>query len=159
MGYFTWTDARCSNPPLNRDGFFNRRYVVEYDKFAKVVCPDGTEYATPSYNGYGIFDGHDVYELVADWNRSSLPMIFNAIKDIFGVMEIAVAYASGDECALKGAIAAAVKRYPFLEKEWKRNIGISIACENNDIIPFPIKITTERKKSDYNALYPSISTQ
>lgn len=35
-----------------------------------MACPDGTFIHEPCYEGYGEFNGQDVYELVVRWNRA-----------------------------------------------------------------------------------------
>lgn len=39
---------------------------------AYVCCPDGTFIKEPHYGGYGNFAGHDIYELLVDWNKEYL---------------------------------------------------------------------------------------
>ena len=34
--------------------------------------PDGAPFLEESYEGYGVFGGQDIYDLVADWNRKYL---------------------------------------------------------------------------------------
>lgn len=75
MGYFTWTDAR-REPRLLKNGDYSVTDKIGYDGFAKVVCPDDTEICEPYYEGYGMFDGHDIYDLVVDWNKDHLDEIF-----------------------------------------------------------------------------------
>lgn len=65
MGFFTWTDAK-HEPRLNRRGDFQNRDKIPYGGFAQVICPDGTCIKEPYYDGYGLFDGHDIYDLVAE---------------------------------------------------------------------------------------------
>ena len=77
MGYFTWTDARCKKPRLKKDGYeYYASDKIGYDCWCKVICPDNTEIIEPSYYGYGIFGGKDVYDLVVDWNKDRLAEIF-----------------------------------------------------------------------------------
>ncbi len=60
MGYFSWKFA-------NDD---SRRLRI--GKPGYLYCPDGTVIREPAYDGYGTFGGHDVYDLVANWNRKYL---------------------------------------------------------------------------------------
>ena len=32
------------------------------------MCPDGTKIKEDDYEGYGVFGGRDIYQLVAEWN-------------------------------------------------------------------------------------------
>jgi len=165
MGYFTWTDARYEKPKLNRYGDFASSDVINYGRYAKVVCPDDTEIVEPHYDGYGIFDGKDVYELVVDWNKAHLKEIYETLEkenpNFWGLETkwAAIAFQNDDEKALQEAIDNLAEMTSFYREDWKRTIGITISCERNDKIPYPIKITKKKWHCKYNELYPSISTQ
>ena len=64
-----------------------------------------------------------------------------------------------DQDALEKAIEAVAVHDPLMRTEWKRIVGIYIACENNALIPYPIKIVDCVRPKPYNQLRPSISTQ
>lgn len=156
MGYFTWTDGN-RKPRIITDRYgckeYHRADVVGYDQQVIVVCPDDTEIIEPSYYGYGIFGGRDIYELVVDWNKEYLADIFAQLErdnpgGYFGQgdKEIAIAYQQGND-------------NPSTDRYWKRDIGIAIACTNNANIPFPIKMTRVVHHKPYAEMYPSISTQ
>ena len=169
MGIFTWTDASVKNPKCNKWGDYRKKDVLQYGSFGKLVCPDDTELVTEYYNGYGTFSGHDAYDLVAEWNREDLPAIFEEIvkdKDFGkGLVEIVKLFAKGvsdDEITEYVRKRVEEGRYAeFLIYDWKRNIGIAIACKEKrcEKLRYPIKITTTREKVRYNDLYPSFSTQ
>ncbi len=169
MGIFTWTDAAVQNPKRNKSGFYRRKDILEYGKFGKIVCPDNTEIPEEHYGGYGMFGSKDAYEVVAEWNREELPEIFRKIvsENAFGsgLAEIASLFASGaSDNEVSDFIKASVEagKYPeYLITDWKRNLGIAIACDDrrNSSLRFPLKITTKREKVQYNDLYPSKSTQ
>lgn len=173
MGYFTWTDAR-KDPKENKNGGYSYRDKIQYGAYAKVVCPDDTEIHESDYEGYGIFGGKDVYELVVDWNKPYLVQIFNEIterrakegRDMWGaeLLPIAEAYQNGDEekaAAIAQQIKASGSKVLYCADEWKRVIGIAIACDddNNAKIPYPIKITSLRRHVKYDELKPSWSCQ
>lgn len=169
MGYFTWTDAR-RNPKILKNGNYTQSDIIRYDGYAKIVCPDDTEIIEKCYEGYGIFDGHDIYELVVDWNKQHLENIFNRmLKDdpnCWGsnLKNLAVFYQNGDTVNIETEIKRLInsgEQMPFFEKEWKRTIGIAIACEekNNRQLPFPIKITATKWKKTYDELVPSCICQ
>ena len=61
MGQFSWKYADTKN-----------RIALKILGSAYVPCPDGSVIYESCYQGYGVFGGHDIYELAADWNRSSL---------------------------------------------------------------------------------------
>ena len=58
MGCFSWLFADTNNTHNLRMG-----------KPGYIACPNGTFIHEPCYDGYGEFDGWDVYELVVQWNR------------------------------------------------------------------------------------------
>ncbi len=169
MGVFTWTDARRKSPKINRYGDYSRKDVLEYGSFGKIVCPDGTEICEECYDGYGRFGSYDAYEVVVDWNKNDLKEIFvKKLKEkSFGsnLAGIAARLAEGisDE-----EITSDVKKLvsegsmpEYLIRDWKRNIGIAIACgdKDNESLRYPLKITTTRARVRYEDLYPSKSTQ
>ena len=154
MGIFTWTLAN------------NREQKLKYDGPGAILCPDDTKIVEHCYDGYGVFDGQDVYDLVVDWNRPYLSEIIKKIEEKEGpnfwgssLIPIMHALQDGDDDALKESIDEVAKTQPYLRQDWKRNIGIAIACEHNDIIPYPIKIVNVRCKAHYDELPPSVSTQ
>lgn len=173
MGCFTWTDAR-KLAKQKWDYDYPNKDKVGYGGYVKVVCPDNTEIIEKYYDGYGMFDGRDIYELVVDWNKKYLEDIFKHIatnptsdKYRFGYRykDIAIAYQNNDETALKAAIEKLItegKAGEYLRKEWKREIGIAINCDSklsDIIVPFPIKVTTKKWHVKYDDLYPSFSCQ
>ena len=169
MGYWTWTDARVQ-PKQKQNHDYYAKDKIRYDRFAKIVCPDDTEIAEPRYTGYGIFGAYDAYELVVDWNKDDLPEIFDRLEKehAWGCQlgEVARAYAAGksktqiNEIVCRG-IAEGKLTGTYLKTQWKRNIGIAIACEekNTDRLRYPLKITASHKAYTYDELYPSYVTQ
>lgn len=138
MGQFSWLDCRtdeqvldCANYGLKRDV-----YVLVPEEFG------GGHIKETCYDGYGNFGGHDIYDLVADWNQKYLDFVKRDDWDCDWV--------NGDD--FKNY--AAGKPYDCE----KRIIGISLACYDRDNarLRYPIKIT-----HDANAVYeycaPSMS--
>lgn len=166
MGCFTWTDAR-KPPRKRRDGDYVIADKIGYGGYAKIVCPDNTEIIEQCYDGYGDFDGHDIYDLVVDWNKEYLEDIFCAMpEDHWGyhLKEVATAFQNDDTYALHKEVSRLIdsgKEPSFFKDEWKRTIGIAIACgdEDNHSLPFPIKITATKWYRTYDELYPSCSCQ
>lgn len=159
MGYFTWT-------------FANKRGKLRYDGIGYIALPDGTFIKENSYFGYGIFGTTDAYDVVTILNRPYLKDIFRDIKarkgEIFGesyIVPVAEAYQNqGEEAAQKVAdeMVKEGKIGQYFSKDWKRNIGIAIACDddNNAALPYPLKITsTDHPGKPYEKLRPSRSTQ
>lgn len=166
MGFFTWTFA---NKPLIelRCGDYSQKCKLPYDGYGAILCPDNTLIKEPCYQGYGIFAGIDIYDLVLDWNRDHLTDILKnpnyKQSRLFGseVFDIAAAFQSQDNEKLQTIIEKLAGKAPYLRTELKRSMGIEIACgANNHIIPFPIKIVSwKRPVSDYKHLPASESTQ
>lgn len=166
MGFFTWTDAR-RQPRKRKDGDYVVADKIGYGGYAKVVCPDNTEIIEQYYDGYGEFDGHDIYDLVVDWNKAYLEDIFNQMDENhwgYRFKGIAIAFQNDDMYALQKEINRLIdsgKEAQWIRDEWKRHIGITIACgdEDNMNLPYPIKITTTKWHRTYDELYPSCSCQ
>lgn len=171
MGFFTFTDARCHPDSISkiRGGTYAKSDIINYDGYARLLCPTGADIIETSYEGYGIFGGHDVYELVTEWNRTHLKRIFSELADTDKaksdstfpqIRKAAEIYAC---CTADEHIDAAIKQNisdPHIRQRWKRCIGIAIAYgENNLRLPYPIKITKWKSKGRYDTLYPSLVTQ
>ena len=156
MGQFSWKYADTNN-----------RSALKLYGTAYVPCPDGTVIYEPCYYCYGIFGGHDIYDLVADWNRESIS------ADNIKRPKPTVPKNTQQE---EEWYQRAMERYHFqcsrlldfvdgkpddymkeiYGNDWKRNIGIDIACgdESNAALKFPIKICKE-KPGSYEQLRPS----
>lgn len=170
MGFFTWTDAK-RQPRILKNGDYAAMDKIGYGAIAKVVCPDNSIITEPYYEGYGLFDDNDIYDLVVDWNKNQLDKIFDdlAAKDPkhwgYTLHDIAIAYmngASNDELMkMAQELADSDDPYVCVAAEWKRVIGITISAgENNKNLPYPIKITTRRRGSlSYTDLEPSLLCQ
>lgn len=163
MGIFTWTDAAFKNPRCNKYGDYTDTYVVMYGEYAKLICPDDTEIETNSHDYYGRIGGHDIYDLVVDWNKDDLKQLFRDMSENhFGkrLSKIVDMFVDGVDEDEIGEYAA--EHFgDYMKTDWKRNIGIAIACEDRDAkkLRYPIKLTKRRDKHGYNNLYISYSTQ
>lgn len=144
MGYFSWMFANCNNEKNLRVG--RKGYVA---------CPDNTFIEEPNYEGYGDFDGKDVYELVVQWNRKFLA---DHPEHILPRFHIRV-----DRFPWYPALAdLTIPLYEIPERskpDWDgelRMIGIDIACYNEDnaSLAYPIKIVSNKKMA-YDDLPPS----
>lgn len=166
MGFFTWTLANVK-PIKTRDGDFLARCKLGYGGFAAVVCPDNTIIKENHYEGYGMFDDKDIYDLVVDWNKQHLEEIFDKLAEINNrddfwghyLRDIAIAYQNSDTKTIDDQIKRLASDYPYLKTEWKRNIGITISIDYNHLLPCPIKITNNKRPKPYDELLPSISCQ
>ena len=69
MGIFTWSDCTVKKP-FDKNGRIKCDAVVEYGGYAKLICPDNTELETDYHGSDGVIRGRDIYELVAEWNRT-----------------------------------------------------------------------------------------
>lgn len=133
MGQFSWLD--CKDPKRQiLDNVFEDVYVLIPKEFG------GGHIEESYYDGYGNFCGQDIYELVVDWNRDYLEE-YRKNRDF--CCDWLQQYGSVDEA---------------FEKMEKREIGISIACydDDNNRIHFPIKITHD-PTAVYEECPPSLS--
>lgn len=140
VGFYSW--KHCDNP--------RKRVICGKRENAYLLIPaefGGGHIVEGCYNGYGNFGGRDVYEAVAEWNRK---YIKTALEDPCwegtlgtAMQKIAIAYCDGNE---ESALEKIKELFPeesdfhYMKREWKREIGIFLACEDNDKIPYPIKI-------------------
>jgi len=160
MGFFSWVTSDTEMSITNR--YTERGALPVY-----VLCPDGTNIYEDNYNGYGVFGGKDIYELVAEWNRENLTPDY--------LRKPERSRWSDDE---QGQIwyESAVRRYELscnrltdykegmtdeqmFEKygeDWKRTLGIDIACydDQNAALRYPIKFV-ENPNVDYESVKPS----
>lgn len=151
MGCFSWLFADTDNTQNLR-----------IDRAGYIACPDGTFIHEPCYEGYGEFNGQDVYELVVRWNRAFiaenpdflLPHIHRfcngsvkqyRLKDFRWYPVIADLSIPFEQLrdALDKHLRENVSEYrPYMSEI--RGVGIDIACydEDNAALPYPIKIST-----------------
>lgn len=157
MGCFSWMFANKDNLDALRMG--RKGYVL---------TPQNQLLSTPvgGYEGYGDFYDSikgttvDVYDLVVDWNRAYLSKIINhPLKKTettdFDKM-LAVLAEKGDAVAeefVKSEVAAG-RASEYLLSDWKRCLGIAIACydEDNERLPYPIKIVSCKNCGNYEDL-------
>ena len=117
MGQFSWLDCKTGEQVV--DGKTRDVYVLVPKEFG------GGHIKETCYEGYGRFGGHDIYDLVVDWNREYLEQYRQ--DDTF-------------KCDWLQHCESIDEAFERLKK---RNIGISIACydEDNARLKYPIKIT------------------
>lgn len=141
MGQFSWLYSDTCKQLLDD---------VHADTYLLVPKPFQNKYGKAIYesyyDGYGRFGGHDVYDLIPEWNKEMIPEIIQKIKNgnwVCSVSERDImnlqAYYEGKEidCELR----------------W---LGIVMACydEDNAALKYPIKITT--KMMEYDEVAPSL---
>lgn len=143
MGCFSWMYADTdNNKPLN------------IDERAYVICPDNTVIEEKYYDGYGEFGGHDIYELVSDWNKDYISVAnlrkpqrnLNALRRYEKDCQMLTDFVNGKSDEYM------ISQYG---KYWKREIGINIAChdDQNAALKYPIKIC--KRPTAYETLPPS----
>ena len=163
MGFFTFSLA---NRKIKETmwGDFQKSCKLQYNGYGCVMCPDGSIIEEPCYEGYGMFGGNDIYELVVDWNKNYLVYLiqqFHPTDELY--LGLAQAYQTGGAEAASTYINEKVDAKlaaPYMRTDWKRCLGIAIACDFNDKIPYPIKITnTPNPRKLYYDLPASISCQ
>lgn len=117
MGQFSWLDCKTGEQVL--DNVRRDVYVLIPKEFG------GGHIEEKCYDGYGCFGGYDIYDLVVDWNMKYLE---EYLED------------ESFKCDWLQSNASVEEAFDTLEK---RDIGISIACydEDNERLVYPIKIT------------------
>jgi len=134
MGQFSWLDCKTQEQVI--DGRPRKSYVLVPKEFG------GGHIEEECYEGYGMFGGHDIYDLVTDWNRGYAD--FDGLKSTdwcewcFGGEERARALFAD----FNGGVDDETMRERY-GAEWKRTMGIVLAChdEDNANLRYPIKIT------------------
>lgn len=158
MGVFSWLYCDSIHKGKNRALRMGGKAYVPFpaDRGANGI-PAGSILTETSYDCYGNFAGQDIYELVAEWNKEFLT------EDNLRKPERSQ-WDPGEEG--ETWYQAAVKRYEekvnrlkdyqnntdektMVEKYgkwWKREIGIDVACynEQNAALRYPIKICAKR---------------
>ena len=154
MGQFSW--ITCDT---------KRQVIDNKRKDVYVLIPlefSGGHITEPCYDGYGTFGGHDIYDLVADWNKQYVTADILQVpkREQWGTdpdSEDNFSFAL-DEYKRACRRLDYFKRLPddVMEmkygKYFKREIGIDIACrdEQNAALKYPIKIA-ELKDSVYES--------
>ena len=125
MGQFSWLDCRTGEQII--DNAPRNVYVLVPKEFG------GGHILETCYDGYGRFGGHDIYDLVVDWNVPYMDEILRQ-KDEFRSGWVSL-YEEDFRRLSKGE-----EIRPGTEK---RTLGIAIACydEDNARLRYPIKIT------------------
>lgn len=146
MGQFSWMFADTDNQKaLNVNGK------------AYVLCPDGIVIFEECYDGYGRFGGNDIYELVADWNRKYISEA-NVRKPRREQYENTEQGEKWFQEALERYKNHCQRMKDFMSGEsdeymeenygydWKRCIGIDIACydKENAALKYSIKICKDK---------------
>lgn len=164
MGQFSWLDCKNKVYPI-RDNVYEPVYVLVPKEFKEKYADKDTGYIKEDcYDGYGRFGKYDIYDLVVDWNKTNLEDYLRLSKVSKEDWQINVArmYANGktdkdiqdfiDIKVCNGTLPS------YLQEDWKRNIGISIACydEDNARLKYPIKIT-HNVNAVYEKCKPSLS--
>lgn len=136
MGQFSWLDCRTKKQIV--DNKIRDVFVLVPKEFG------GGHIVEPCYDGYGHFGGHDIYDLIADWNKPMIPEIIR--KSRIGKWHCSI---SENEIMILDNFYHGIPLdagYPadasriYLEK---RHIGIFMACydEDNFRLDYPVKIT------------------
>lgn len=145
MGQFSWMFADTMNQKALHEG-----------GEAYVALPGGGWIYEDDYDGYGRFDGLDIYDLVADWNRKYLSEHPEFLIPSHGgrwVNNEWVPDRSGRRVDryewYKAYADLNLSREEVVKKSGVyeyRHIGIDIACydDQNAALPYPIKICRDK---------------
>ena len=137
MGQFSWIYSNTDKQLINNKAADTYLLVPEpfQQKYGKTIYES-------CYNGYGIFGGYDVYDLIPEWNKEMIPEIICRIKN--GNWECSTNDITNLQNYYEGKTITC-------ELRW---LGIIMACydEDNFALKYPIKITTkEMNYGDANA--------
>ena len=191
MGCFSWCYCDTGKIRKSRGEYRPRRdqRLVSYSHrhpasvlFPKEFGGKDAQINEYEYGGYGVFNGQDIYELAADWNRRKMAETGgfvnhegNKLSDQFWFPFYADLSLTREQVAEKVAgyldslentdglfytrgteVLKKDGRYPCLCWEY-RYIGIFLACydEDNERLPYPIKIAKYRD-SVYEECPPSM---
>lgn len=125
MGFYSWTYANRKNrEEMKVSAYYNPRtsYLLVPPEFHHIYGEYITE---PAYGGYGMMGGHDVYELLATWNKDCMPkcvmsdMLADFSQGIFSDEEMKERYG----------------------EEYLREAGIELFFNYHDKLKYQIKIT------------------
>ena len=161
MGFYTFTFAN-KTAVKNKNGDFAAGCVAPYGGYSAILTPDNKLIKEPCYEGYGKWDDRDIFQLLAEWNKSDIPRLVDtgAMDGTWyteDIAPVAKAWALGDETLAK-TLAAQSKAFVFPD-ELQRTIGIWLNTRP-DILKFPIKIVSVKNRCPaYDTLPPSIQTQ
>lgn len=133
MGQFSWMYADTGNTVQMLDNVRRDSYLLvpppfqrKYGKWIREEC----------YDGYGNFGGHDVFELLPEWNRECIPEIVRLLR--------------AGEWTCSGSEEDARKLLAYHETgrcgdtDALRRIGILMGCydEDNARLTYPVKVAT-----------------
>ena len=173
MGQFSWLD--CVSGKQIVDDKVKDVYVLIPKEFG------GGHIVEHCYDGYGHFGRHDIFDLVATWNRKALadkpnfifPYAVDRAKYISENYKWDSEYSERIDIQLRNkswyeaysnleltdeeVVKVNKEKFGNWRSEW-RSIGIDLACydEDNEALPFPIKITYD-EHACYELCLPSKS--
>ena len=142
MGQFSWLYSDTGKQVL--DGYKADTYLLVPEKFQDKY---GKEIYEDCYDGYGHFGSYDIYELIPEWNRETIPEVIRRIKT--GTWRC---------CVSEKDIENLQNYYEGKEIDCKlRWLGIVMACydEDNAALEYPIKITTRKMEYERADVSPS----
>jgi hypothetical protein len=151
MGQFSWLDCKTKQQII--DNKCKNVFVLIPKEFG------GGHIKETCYDGYGHFGGYDIFDLVADWNRKDLSensdFVFPYSNEQIKNKDWYEFYA--DTNLTREEVVEKTKEKGNRFFEW-RYIGIALSCydEDNEALPFPIKITYD-EHACYELCLPSKS--
>lgn len=157
MGQFSWLYSDTGKQMVN--GRCKKSYLLVPSEFG------GGYVLEECYGGYGMMGCYDVYDLVADWNKAyistnniRIPERSRWVDEKFYLY--AVEQYEKDCQRLMDFVDNKPDDYMVetYGEHWKREVGINIACrdEDNAKLRYPIKIV-ENESSVYETCKPSNS--
>lgn len=140
MGQFSWLYSDTGKQVVDNKVADTYLLVPEpfQEKYGKYILEK-------CYDGYGNFGGHDVYDLIPEWNKEMIPEIIRRCKNGTWNSSLCKSELENLQNYYEGKEITCPLRY----------LGIAMACsdENNFALEYPIKITS--KKMNYKDVDPS----
>ena len=123
----------------------NNMENVTHMEEAYVLLPNGQKSICASYDLYGCFGRYDIHDVVVDMNRDHITegMLSSLRSNPRRMEHISAKLISEGKSDEEIKEALSREGYEGAElSEWKRNLGITIACydEDNAALTYPIKI-------------------
>lgn len=156
MGFWTYTYAYINKKAPGKEsmGYDGRKPVV-------LALPDGTFLTENNYDGYGNIAGHDVLELVVDWNfgtYEALAVMDKHLSDDYAERSRRILSGNAADQFRINYLSSEIPKYAAIREYLagnaslpnsieKRQIGIALATYNweQEMLRYPIKFVKNTK--------------
>lgn len=170
MGFWTQTYA-----PINKKAAGKESMGYDGKKPVVLAIPDGTFLTEEYYEGYGIIAGHDMFELVVDWNfgtYEALAIIDRLLADDYAERSKLILSDNAADQFRINYLSEEIPKYvamreylagnaSFPRNIEKREVGIALATYNWELkmLKYPLKFVKNKNISYENILGYSSNIQ